>query len=99
MTNWGTIPRFPWRDDAHIRAEFPADDKPLAQGESVAWVETTVGGVTTGVSSLHRALNDEVTLCGARIPGAIRRLLVTKSLRRCGRCEAAHLERQFGMGA
>ena len=100
MTDWGDVPAYPYRTDEALRNP-PPPLPPLTLGAEVAWTETTVGGVTDGISDVHLASDEaEKALCGAWIPtGDIRRLPIVRRMRRCGRCQHALAQRQYGVGA
>lgn len=85
---------------AQVRSELgTADASPLEYGRAVAWAECRFGR-TDGLSVAHRvglcAFDDERTLCGDKIPPAIRRIAlsvnVVRSLGRCRYCEEAYTQ-------
>lgn len=97
MTQHVEVVGFDWRGiqrDARVDA---IDTAPLLlEGEHVAWTSCQFG-LTDGVSCAHRVgervFDQQFTLCGERIPPAIRlmplSLRMLMSLGRCKYCEAA----------
>ena len=94
VTDWGSVPAYPWRDPA-LQAAYPPAS--LTIGERVAWAFMAYGK-TDGFSGVHRVADLEAepnehdghTFCGLPIPVSARRLAtVHRSLDTCMTCEIA----------
>ncbi len=70
----------------------------LQAGALVAWSTHRFGGTTDGFSPVHRVGESGVTLCGAPIPEAIKRVRlsgqIVRSLGRCKYCEAKYSKQE-----
>ena len=74
----------------------------LREGASVAWSYKAYGGVTKGLSSVHRVASlgeNPVAFCGAAIPSARLRVPVLRSLPICGACANAYAKTRLAIVA
>lgn len=94
--------------DAQCRAQLDARERTsVAYGDYVAWVTTTRGGVTDGLSALHRVGlpkgNAAYTTCEQPVADPALWLslspAIIKTMARCGFCEQAFAQQMRGSAA